>query len=160
MFHIPQNLGRYSLNPSISQLFNASFGADRRVGNQEDFERCIGANDGADVTAVENRAHGFTGWVRRRRVFGEIALKFQQRGADSRNGGNRRGGFSGGFIAQVSVIEQIEAELLRRLGRGFGIMRVAAAFQHGQADGAVNRAGIQIGQPKMAMATKGVPPMA
>ena len=54
--HLPQNAAMYSVDTARPQLLTPTFGANVRVGGDEQFEPCLGAHDSSNVASVKDRA--------------------------------------------------------------------------------------------------------
>jgi len=98
--HFLQNAGVYTRLAAILQLLVPAPGPGLVVGRDEQLERCLRADHGADVSAVQDRPG-----LAVRRLGGEAALEVAQRGADRGYGGHHRGRSGGLLTAQVAALE-------------------------------------------------------
>src|SRR5258707_1153696 len=83
--HVLQDIAVYNGRPALPQLPGAPLGASLAACRDEQLDRRLGADGGADVAAVEHRAarSGSPGGCRRMRR--ELALPVEQCRADRRN---------------------------------------------------------------------------
>src|SRR5262245_24704086 len=106
--NIRQHCGFIDIPPLRAVFGRAAAGAYLRAGGDESLNVGIGADDGANVTAIENRP-----W----RGGGKLALEGKQGGADLRNGRHDRCSFADSVGLEDTLVEA------RRIKRFRGVDR-------------------------------------
>ncbi len=99
----------------------------------------LGENHGADIPPIQHSALGGA----------EAALEIEQGSAHGGDGRDLAGGHVGQGAAQIAAREVLGRE---RAGLSFGyagILGVYAAIQHAPTNGAIEQAGIEVGQAKL-----------
>ncbi len=129
--------------------------APLQAGRDEDLHLRLGADHGADVAPVEHRAR-----LGARRGRGEAPLEAEKRVAHARHDGHDRGGLSDRLAAQPGPLQVRELERPGRLARRRRLARVGARGQHGRPHGAVQHAGVQIGEVQRLGQAPGQRPLA
>ena len=139
-FDVGLDLGEAAWISTAGQLLVAAGSPDIRAGGNEQFGRGLGADDSADVPAIEHRAAG---------LGGEGLLAGEKGGAHGRMCGDDAGG--GGDIGghELGRVEQGGIKAVGGGGGGGFIERGLAGAQEGEAGGAVELASVEVRQAVM-----------
>src|SRR5476651_1120517 len=132
--HLGKNARFYSVDPAFPQLLIPPLRAGFRARGDEEFHRGVGADDRADVAAVEHRP---------RPSGREFLLEFQQVGPNLEICRHFRAVLARVVAPQLGIIEVGGLELGRDLLGG------TACPEGGPTDRPVEQAGIEMGQAEM-----------
>ena len=127
------------VEPARLELVAAPPGADLGIGGDEELHVRFGRDHGADVAAVENSAA---------RLRGEAALALKQRLADQRISRDARGDPADRLALQIGVGEVDLGKIGRARGGEFAL-GIAAELEQVEGGGAVEQAGVHMGQAEM-----------
>jgi len=139
--HVLQDTAVYNRRPALPQLPEAPFGSRFGAGYNKQLNRRIRTDRGTDVAAVEDGAAGGS-----RRMSREIALPFEQGGAHLRDRRDDRGGLRDRLGQQSGGIEGSHIDPPRGGRSSFPIGRIAAFGEHEMGGGAIELAGVEVGE--------------
>ena len=139
-----QNAARYSFESAIPQLFKTPSDAHLETGGEEYLGVGAGADDGADIAAVEDGALGAS-----RRAVGVGPLEIQQGGPDGGKGCHLGCGASHRFAAQTGFRQVFGAKPLGDGGSGGAVRWIVSLAHHLEGDGAVQKPSVEQRQPEM-----------
>ena len=132
---IRQNLRFVDIPPLRPVFGGTAAGAHLGARSDENFNVGIGADDGANVAAIENRSR----WR-----CGKLALKRKQGGADLRNGGYDRCGFPDSVSLEHAFVKARRVERFRGSNRSFGIARTLSTIDESFRNRAIDQSGVQV----------------
>ena len=141
-----QHVGEGDVLAPRRQLLPAPFGAHLGRGGDIELGCGVRRDDRADVAPIQNGAAG---------LGGEVLLQLQKRGAHAGMAGDPAGRLARVTLGQAWIVRQ--ARQIQRTSGGrsdLGVIQILACIQHGQTNGAIQQARVQMRQAVMGRQTR------